>query len=236
MGIAAEIRAEMGRQRVTTTALARLTGIARPNLSRKLAEKRPLSLHDVERIAHALNVNLSDLAARAEQSDRVFARAMVTNRHRGSLAAEVAALREVVVHPDALHRNALGDLREHGDGLPEGVELGAQGHQLTATPGNGSGLLGLHDPLLELQPVLDGVDGGDDLAHGSSPSVAGGGAATPVPGEATVGDGGGPQAGSFSPVCDRTRRGAASTAGAADETDPAVRPDALAAATGQEVA
>ena len=94
MGIAAEIRAEMGRQRVTTTALARLTGIARPNLSRKLAEKRPLSLHDVERIARALNVNLSDLAARAEESDRIFARDMVTNRHRGSLAADMAALRE----------------------------------------------------------------------------------------------------------------------------------------------
>ena len=221
MGIAAEIRAEMGRQRVTTTALAHLTGIARPNLSRKLAEKRPLSLHDVERIARALNVNLSDLAARAEESDRIFARDMVTNRHRGSLAAEVAALREVVVHPDALRRNALSDLHEHGNGLPEGVELSAQGHQLTTTQGNGTGLLGLHEPLLELHPVLDAVDGGGDLTHGSSPSVAGGGAATPVPGEVTVGDGGGPQAGSFSPVCDRTRRSAASTDGDDAEADPA---------------
>lgn len=91
MGIAAEIRAEMGRQRVTTTALAHITGIARPNLSRKLAEKRPLSLHDVERIARALNVNLSDLAARAEQAERPRGLTRVPRGHGAGVASALAA-------------------------------------------------------------------------------------------------------------------------------------------------
>lgn len=94
MDVAAEVRAEAARQSVTVTALAERAGMSVKTCSRKLHGRSRITTGDLWRFGDALGVSAATLMARAEQSDRVFARDVVTNRHRGSLAADVAALRE----------------------------------------------------------------------------------------------------------------------------------------------
>ena len=61
--VAAEIRAEIARQRVSHAALAAKLGVSRPYLSRRLSGETPLSVADVARIADALGVPATQFTA-----------------------------------------------------------------------------------------------------------------------------------------------------------------------------
>ena len=61
--VAAEIRAEMARQRITAKELSSATGIATATLSRKLHAVTGLSLDDLFRIAEALDIPASRLVS-----------------------------------------------------------------------------------------------------------------------------------------------------------------------------
>lgn len=67
MNLNAEIRAELGRRRVTYADLAELLNTSRQNIQRKLTSTRPISSTDLFKIAHVLNVNASELVRRAEE-------------------------------------------------------------------------------------------------------------------------------------------------------------------------
>lgn len=67
MNLNAEIRAELGRQRVTYADLAELLNTSRQNIQRKLTSARPISSTDLFEIAHVLNVDASELVRRAEE-------------------------------------------------------------------------------------------------------------------------------------------------------------------------
>ena len=67
MNLNAEIRAELGRRRVTYADLAELLNTSRQNIQRKLTSTRPISSTDLFEIAHVLNVNASELVRRAEE-------------------------------------------------------------------------------------------------------------------------------------------------------------------------
>ena len=100
---------------------------------------------------------------------------IVVNRHAGRLAAEVAALREVVVDGDVRGRDALDREAEGGHGLPQGVELGTDRQEIPFGQGPFAGPLGDDDSLLKLEPVLDVVNDVGEVSHDSS-SVGGDGA------------------------------------------------------------
>jgi transcriptional regulator with XRE-family HTH domain len=61
--IAAEIRAELARARVTQSALAEQLGVSRAWVSRRLSGEVPLSVGDVAAIAAQLGVSFTTLAA-----------------------------------------------------------------------------------------------------------------------------------------------------------------------------
>ena len=69
MNIAAEIRAEVGRQRISLTDLANATGSTKQKLSRQInTEEQKLEIPDLAAIAAALNLRVSDLVIRAEEN------------------------------------------------------------------------------------------------------------------------------------------------------------------------
>ena len=69
MNIAAEIRAEVGRQRISLTDLASATGSTKQKLSRQInTEEQKLEIPDLTAIAKALNLRVSDLIIRAEEN------------------------------------------------------------------------------------------------------------------------------------------------------------------------
>ena len=69
MNIAAEIRAEVGRQRISLTDLASATGSTKQKLSRQInTEEQKLEIPDLTAIAKALNLRVSDLVIRAEEN------------------------------------------------------------------------------------------------------------------------------------------------------------------------
>ena len=69
MNIAAEIRAEVGRQRMSLTDLAEATGSTKQKLSRQInTEEQKLEIPDLTAIAAALNLRVSDLVIRAEEN------------------------------------------------------------------------------------------------------------------------------------------------------------------------
>ena len=69
MNIAAEIRAEVGRQRMSLTDLAEATGSTKQKLSRQInTEEQKLEIPDLTAIAAALNLRVSDLIIRAEEN------------------------------------------------------------------------------------------------------------------------------------------------------------------------
>ena len=70
MNLNAEIRAELGRRRVTYADLAELLNTSRQNIQRKLTSTRPISSTDLFEIAHVLNINASELVRRAEEAER----------------------------------------------------------------------------------------------------------------------------------------------------------------------
>ena len=65
--VAAEIRAELARQRVSHAALAGQLGVSRPYLSRRLSGETPLSVADVARIAELLGVPVSQFTAAIDE-------------------------------------------------------------------------------------------------------------------------------------------------------------------------
>lgn len=59
--VAANIRAEMARQKVSQAALAERLGISQAAVSRRLAERSPFELDEVETCASVLNVPVARL-------------------------------------------------------------------------------------------------------------------------------------------------------------------------------
>ncbi|SCL43219.1 Helix-turn-helix [Micromonospora pallida] len=59
-----EIRAEMGRQKMTGRAVAEAMGVTHVYVSRRLSGTVPLTLADLDRIAVALSVPVTDLFPR----------------------------------------------------------------------------------------------------------------------------------------------------------------------------
>ena len=69
MNIAAEIRAVVGRQRMSLTDLAKATGSTKQKLSKQInTEEQKLEIPDLTAIAAALNLRVSDLVIRAEEN------------------------------------------------------------------------------------------------------------------------------------------------------------------------
>jgi transcriptional regulator with XRE-family HTH domain len=68
-GIAAEVRAQMGRKRVTARALAKSIGISDGALSERLNGARPFNTDQLARIAEALDMDLLALFVAAESND-----------------------------------------------------------------------------------------------------------------------------------------------------------------------
>lgn len=62
--VAAEIRAELARQRVSQAALILATGITKNTLRRRLNGVKPFYVHELEAICSFLNVPLSELLER----------------------------------------------------------------------------------------------------------------------------------------------------------------------------
>ncbi|MQA84085.1 MAG: helix-turn-helix domain-containing protein [Streptosporangiales bacterium] len=65
--VAAEIRAELARQRISHSALAEKLGVSRAYLSRRLSGDTPLSVPDLAAIAAILGVPISKLTEPADQ-------------------------------------------------------------------------------------------------------------------------------------------------------------------------
>lgn len=62
--VAAEVRAELGRQQISVNAFAQRLGWTQPYLQRRVVGLTPaLDLNDVEAIARELGVSVSDLIA-----------------------------------------------------------------------------------------------------------------------------------------------------------------------------
>jgi DNA-binding Xre family transcriptional regulator len=64
--VAAEIRAELARQRVTQAALITATGITKNTLRRRLDGIKPFYVHELEAICSFLNLPLSELLERSK--------------------------------------------------------------------------------------------------------------------------------------------------------------------------
>lgn len=67
--IAAEVRAEMGRQhkQVTLSAMSAETGITHSTLRRSIDGSRSFTLDELERVAAYLGLTIADLASRARE-------------------------------------------------------------------------------------------------------------------------------------------------------------------------
>lgn len=69
MQLAAEIRAELARQRLSYADLANRLGVTRQTISQKLGtEKSDITMKDLQQIAKELNVSPAVLIQRAERS------------------------------------------------------------------------------------------------------------------------------------------------------------------------
>lgn len=67
--IAAEIRAEMARQGVTSSTVAQTTDIARSTLHRKLTGRSEFNLAEAAAVCAALDISLAEIVRRAETSE-----------------------------------------------------------------------------------------------------------------------------------------------------------------------
>jgi transcriptional regulator with XRE-family HTH domain len=73
--VAEEIRAMLGRKRVTGRELARRLGVSQPWVSQRLTGHQEIGLNDLERIANALEVEVAELLPLADQpAERVLTR------------------------------------------------------------------------------------------------------------------------------------------------------------------
>ena len=69
--VAAEIRAEMARQRVTQVQVAAALRMSQPVVSRMLKGSRPLTLDFIEDVARVLNVPISQLVGDPDVDFRI---------------------------------------------------------------------------------------------------------------------------------------------------------------------
>ncbi|MCI7551872.1 MAG: helix-turn-helix transcriptional regulator [Actinomycetaceae bacterium] len=84
-GISSEIRAEMGRQNMSFRELADRSGLSYTTVWRKIkTEQRDFLYTDLKDISKALGLKISDLVARAEQSEESGQKAA---RHDGGESA-----------------------------------------------------------------------------------------------------------------------------------------------------
>lgn len=67
--VAAEIRAEMARQGVTSSTVAQTTDIARSTLHRKLTGRSEFNLAEAAAVCAALGISLAEIVRRAEASE-----------------------------------------------------------------------------------------------------------------------------------------------------------------------
>lgn len=67
-----EIRAEMGRQRVTYADLGRAIGITRQAVQQKLTRELSISHEDLEAFSKVLNVPMWEIVRRAEEQAKVI--------------------------------------------------------------------------------------------------------------------------------------------------------------------
>ena len=74
IGIAAEIRSELGRQRMTMRELADKSGLSYDSIRRKVKEEtREITVGELNLIAQAVNVRVSALVLRAEENTDALA-------------------------------------------------------------------------------------------------------------------------------------------------------------------
>ena len=74
IGIAAEIRSELGRQRMTMRDLADKSGLSYDSIRRKVKEEtREITVGELSLIAQAVNVRVSALVLRAEEAPDALA-------------------------------------------------------------------------------------------------------------------------------------------------------------------
>ena len=59
--VAEEIRVILARKRLTATELARKSGMTQRSISRRITSEKAIDMHDLERIARALDVDIHDL-------------------------------------------------------------------------------------------------------------------------------------------------------------------------------
>lgn len=59
--VAEEIRVMLARKRITATELARKAGMTQRSISRRITGEKAIDMHDLERIADALGVDVYDL-------------------------------------------------------------------------------------------------------------------------------------------------------------------------------
>src|SRR5690554_3238681 len=59
--VAEEIRVMLARKRITATELARKAGMTQRSISRRITGEKTIDMHDLERIARALDVDIHDL-------------------------------------------------------------------------------------------------------------------------------------------------------------------------------
>lgn len=70
MSFSAEVRAEMGRQGIRPTQLAKASGISEATISRKITnETRYLNFHEAAAIANVLGVPTWELLKRSEEAE-----------------------------------------------------------------------------------------------------------------------------------------------------------------------
>lgn len=65
IAVAAEVRAAMGRRRVSGIQLAALTGISQNYIAKRLRDEAPFTLNDIEQICRALDENYLELMVTA---------------------------------------------------------------------------------------------------------------------------------------------------------------------------
>lgn len=63
--VAAEVRAEMARQKVTGSSVAQAIGMSQPSLSRRLSGAKALTVEELEQVGAVLGLTIEDLWKRS---------------------------------------------------------------------------------------------------------------------------------------------------------------------------
>lgn len=66
--VSAEIRAEMGRLKMSGNQLAQAVGLSQNYVAIRLRDAKPFNLNDVHEIAHALGIDVFEIMVRAENN------------------------------------------------------------------------------------------------------------------------------------------------------------------------